>query len=72
MNDALKIVLISCLIIGLYVFNHHLFDWIFQLDQDYMKNSLGWTLLFSSFFTAIYIAAYRIITKKLKFKIVWE
>lgn len=72
MNDALKIVLVGCLIIGVYVFNHHLFDWIFQLNQDYAKNWLGWPMLFSFFFTAVYIAVYRILTNKLKFKIVWE
>lgn len=72
MNDALKIVLVSCLIIGIYVFNHHLFGWIFQLDQDYAKNSIGWPMLFGFFFTAVYISIYRIMSKKLKFKIVFE
>jgi len=72
MNDILKIVLVSCFVIFLYVFNHWLFNYIFALDQSLIKNSVAWPTLFSFFFTALYIALYRIVKGKLKFEITWK
>jgi|TARA_B110000211_G_C14093145_1_gene560681 hypothetical protein len=68
MNGFLKITLIGFIIIALYAVNNIIFDVLFNLDKEYLKN-IAWSVLFSGFFTALEITLFRMFTGKLNVKL---
>ncbi len=71
MNKFLGVVVVLCAGVFLLAMNSVLFEQLFNLDMSYLKNT-GWMVLFSCFMTAAQISLFRVVTGKLKIKLVWE
>lgn len=72
MNDVLKVFAALFALLGLYIFGHYLFDWIFTLDNRYLSNSVGWPTFFSFLFVFVVVLTVRVVSGKLRIKLVWE